>query len=107
MLAEELLPSQLLSLDATRLVGLCTAAGGVTSHVAILAASMGLPTAGRGRPPVLAIAAGTPLVLDADAGVLLVDPPAAERARLDALKAARDQARDQDLAAALQPAITA
>ena len=106
VLAEELLPSQLLALDATRLAGLCTAGGGVTSHVAILAASMGLPTVVAAGAPVLAIAAGTPLVLDADAGVLFVDPPAADRARIDASIVARNLARDRDLAAAQQPAIT-
>jgi phosphotransferase system HPr (HPr) family protein len=44
LLAEELLPSQLMGLDAAHLVGICTAKGGPTSHVAILAASMGVPT---------------------------------------------------------------
>ena len=104
VIADELLPSQLLSLDAARLVGLCTAEGGVTSHVAILAASMGLPTLVAVGSPVLAIAAGTPLVLDADAGVLLVDPPPPERDRLEALVAVRREQQVQDQAAAHLPA---
>ncbi len=106
VLAAELLPSQLLSFDTARLAGLCTAAGGATSHLAILAASMGLPTLVAAGPSVLAIAAGTPLVLDAEAGFLLVDPPAEEQKRLDALLLARARARLQDEAAAQQPAIT-
>jgi phosphoenolpyruvate-protein phosphotransferase len=105
VIADELLPSQLLSLDASRLVGLCTAEGGATSHVAILAASMGLPTLVAVGAPVLAIAAGTPLVLDADAGVLLVDPPAPERDRLDAQVAARREQQVRDQAAAHLPAM--
>ncbi|RYF88063.1 MAG: HPr family phosphocarrier protein, partial [Caulobacteraceae bacterium] len=40
LLADELLPSQLMALDAGKLRGLCTARGGPTSHVAILAAAM-------------------------------------------------------------------
>jgi phosphocarrier protein FPr/phosphocarrier protein len=74
LLAEELLPSQLVGLDATRLAGICLAAGGATSHVSILAAAMGIPTLVALGPAVRRIAAGTPLLLDADGGLLHVDP---------------------------------
>ena len=50
VLADELLPSQLIALDARRIAGIGTARGGPTSHVAILAAAMGNADAGRGRP---------------------------------------------------------
>ena len=43
LLADDLLPSQLMGLDASRLAGLCTARGGPTSHMAILAAAMNIP----------------------------------------------------------------
>ncbi len=43
LIAEDLLPSQFLALDRVGLAGICTAAGGPTSHVAILAASAGVP----------------------------------------------------------------
>lgn len=104
VLAAELLPSQLLSLDAARLAGVCMAEGGATSHVAILAAAMGLPMLVAAGPAVLAIAAGTPLVLDAEQGQLLVAPPAAEQARIGAAIAQRTRERAQDQAAARQPA---
>jgi phosphoenolpyruvate-protein phosphotransferase len=104
VLAAELLPSQLLALDATRLAGLCMAEGGATSHVAILAAAMGLPTLVAAGAAVQAIAAGTPLVLDAEQGFLLVDPSATERQRVEALVAARAQAHARDAAAAQLPA---
>ena len=74
LLAEELLPSQLVALDGTRLVGIALAAGGATSHVAILAAAMGVPTLVALGPAVRRIADGTPLLLDAEAGLLHVDP---------------------------------
>ena len=45
LIAEDLKPSQLVSLDATRITGICLAAGGPTSHVAILAAAMGMSPA--------------------------------------------------------------
>lgn len=74
LVAEELLPSQLVALDATRLAGICLAAGGATSHVSILAAAMGIPALVAIGPGVRLIPAGTPLLLDADAGQVHVDP---------------------------------
>lgn len=104
VLATELLPSQLLALDAARLAGVCMAEGGATSHVAILAASMGVPALVAAGAQVLAIAAGTPLVLDAEQGFLLVDPPAAERQRVEAEVGDRARARALDEASAQRPA---
>ncbi|HEY3887782.1 MAG TPA: glucose PTS transporter subunit IIA, partial [Caulobacteraceae bacterium] len=43
LLADDLLPSELLALDGARIAGLCMAGGGPTSHVAILAAAMNVP----------------------------------------------------------------
>jgi phosphocarrier protein FPr/phosphocarrier protein len=76
LLAEELLPSQLMGVDAARLAGICTAKGGPTSHVAILAASMGVPAVVAAGAGVAAINEGTSLILDADAGLLHVAPDA-------------------------------
>ncbi|MGH8181924.1 MAG: glucose PTS transporter subunit IIA, partial [Steroidobacteraceae bacterium] len=76
VLAEELLPSQIVALDAARLVGIALAAGGATSHVSILAAAMGIPALVALGAAVRRIADGTPLLLDADAGLLHVDPGA-------------------------------
>jgi phosphoenolpyruvate-protein phosphotransferase len=89
VLAEELLPSQLVGLDATRLAGIALAAGGATSHVSILAAAMGIPALVALGPGVLRIPEGAPLLLDADAGLLHVDPGA------DRLAAARRQLERQ------------
>jgi len=84
VIARELLPSQLVALDATRVAGLCMAGGGPTSHASILAAAMGIPALVALGPAVLAVPDGTPLVLDAGRGVLEVDPGAA---RLTAVRA--------------------
>lgn len=89
LLADELLPSQLMALDASRLRGICTARGGPTSHVAILAAAMNLPALVAVGPGVLRIADGAGLILDADAGTLRVAPDAA------ALEAAQLQLADR------------
>ena len=74
LIAEELLPSQLVGLEAGALGGICLAAGGATSHVSILAAAAGIPALVALGPPVRAIAPGTALVLDAETGQLQVDP---------------------------------
>lgn len=76
LLAEELLPSQLMGLDPSRLAGICTAGGGPTSHVAILAASMGIPAVVAAGPGVAQVKEGTSLILDADAGLLHLAPGA-------------------------------
>ena len=83
VIAEELLPSQFVALDAGRLAGIGLAAGGATSHVSILAAAMGIPALVALGPAVRRIADGTPLLLDAEAGLLHVDPGAE---RLDATR---------------------
>jgi phosphocarrier protein FPr/phosphocarrier protein len=103
VLAEELLPSQLVALDASRLAGIGLAAGGATSHVSILAAAMGIPALVALGPAVREIADGTALLLDADTGLLHVDPGAerlaAARRQLElraARRAAEREAAQQD-----------
>jgi phosphocarrier protein FPr/phosphocarrier protein len=93
LLADELLPSQLMGLEAGRIAGLCTARGGPTSHVAILAASMGLPAVVAAGPGVAAVADGTSLILDADAGTLQVAPDATALEAAQTALAARAQRR--------------
>lgn len=85
LLADELLPSQIMALESSQLAGLCTVKGGPTSHVAILAASMGLPTIVAADADILTIASGTLLILDADLGTVRVDPDAStlQAARAD------------------------
>jgi phosphocarrier protein FPr/phosphocarrier protein len=99
VIARELLPSQLVALDASRIAGLATAGGGATSHVSIIAAAMQIPALVALGSAVLALREGTQLVLDADNGFLEVEPAperleaaratlAARRARAGAERAA-------------------
>jgi phosphocarrier protein FPr/phosphocarrier protein len=76
LLANDLLPSQLTNLDSTHLAGLCLAEGGPTSHVAILAASLGIPTLVAMGREISRVQDGTSLILDADHCLLHVNPPA-------------------------------
>lgn len=94
LLAAEFLPSQLISLGENRIAGFCSAGGGPTSHVAILAAGMNIPALVSAGDAVTGIADGTDLILDADNGLLHVAPGpdllAEARATL-ASRAAREQ----------------
>ena len=74
LIAEELLPSDLLNLDPARVAGFATAGGGPTSHVAILAAAMGIPALVAAGPVVLTAVEGAEVVLDADRGLLHLAP---------------------------------
>ncbi len=80
LLADDLLPSHLLGRDTASIVGFCVERGGPTSHVAILAATMGLPALVAVGPALAEITAGTPLILDAGAGLLHVAPDAETQA---------------------------
>ncbi|WP_249341028.1 MULTISPECIES: phosphoenolpyruvate--protein phosphotransferase [unclassified Sphingomonas] len=107
LFGEDLLPSQFLGLDTARLAGICTAQGGPTSHVAILAASAGVPMLVAAGEGVLAIADGTPVILDADAATLAVDPDADALAEASARLSALRERRARELAAAHVSARTA
>lgn len=92
VIARDLVPSQVAALSPAQVAGLVTAQGGPTSHVAIIAASKGIPALVAAGPRVLSIAPGTPLLLDATGATLTVDPDAATWATAQA-EAARRQAR--------------
>ena len=74
IVCEDLKPSQFVALDATRVAGICMAAGGPTSHVALLSAALGIPMLVAAGEAVLAIESGRWLVLDAENGVLHTTP---------------------------------
>lgn len=100
LIAEDLKPSQLVSLDATRLAGICLAAGGPTSHVAILAAAMGVPALVALGPSVLDVPEGAWLVLDAEQGNLATAPDQTALAAAEQTLAARQQRKQAERAAA-------
>jgi multiphosphoryl transfer protein len=100
LIAADLKPSQLVSLDATRLAGICLAAGGPTSHVAILAAAMGIPALVALGPAVLDVAEGAWLVLDAEQGNLATAPDRTALAAAEQTLAARQQRKQAEQAAA-------
>jgi phosphocarrier protein FPr/phosphocarrier protein len=90
LVADDLMPSELLSLDRARLAGIAIGGGGPTSHVAIIAASFGVPTLVAIGPELSRVEDGASVLLDASAGKLVIDPD--ERARSRVASAAIDAA---------------
>ncbi len=106
LVAEELTPSETASLDPALVAGFCTTTGGPTSHVAIVARSLGIPAVCGIDDAVLALGDGTQAILDGTAGTLKAEPDdasiglAQERLAADALR------RENEKAAAFQAAHT-
>ncbi len=103
LVARDLTPSQLIDIDTARLGGIALLAGGPTSHVAILAATLGVPMLVSVGPAPGELADGAEIILDAEAGKVFTAPGAGE---LQAARARLAQAREQkarELAAAHEP----
>ena len=76
VIAAELTPADAAALDPALVLGIATARGTATAHAAILARALGLPAVVGLGESVLGIAEQTGLLLDGEAGTVLVDPPA-------------------------------
>lgn len=74
LVADDLTPSRFLELDWSRLAGAALRGGSRTSHVAILARARGVPLVVGLDTGAAALADGTPAILDAETGRLVVDP---------------------------------
>ncbi|MEI2830375.1 phosphoenolpyruvate--protein phosphotransferase [Pseudomonas mosselii] len=106
VVAHELTPSDLLLLARHDVAGLCMAAGGATSHVAILARARGLPCLVAVGEALLDLPAGTPLVLDADQGRLETQAAPQRLAEVHCHLQQRREIRQRQQAAAQQGACT-
>jgi len=106
LVAADLTPSDMATLDRAKVVGFCTVGGGATSHVAILARSLDLPALVGIEPRVLELPPGTPVILDGSAGTLRLHPSAAEMDDIRQRQARQQERRQLELATAFQPAMT-
>ena len=106
LVAADLTPSDTAQLDATKVLGICTALGGATSHSAILARALGIPAVVGVGPDVLRLEDGTPLALDGESGQVWVEPSPSQLAELQARRDAWLAAREAVRAAGQRPAIT-
>jgi phosphocarrier protein FPr len=105
LIAEELTPSDTATLDK-KVLGFCTVKGGATSHIAILARSLGLPAIVGTDRSVLEIADGSPLILNADDGILRLNPAPEEIKEITEKRRAAAERGARDLENAAEPAVT-
>jgi phosphotransferase system enzyme I (PtsI) len=107
LVTHDLTPSLTVQIDRERIAGIATDAGTRTSHVAILARSLGLPAVVGLLDATSRLAAGDRVILDGSAGTL-VARPTAEQLAAAATRASRES-RESELLSSLarQEAITA
>jgi phosphocarrier protein FPr len=106
LVANDLTPSETAALDASLVLGFCTAVGGPNAHTAILARALGLPAVVSAGPQVLDLPSQTHVILDGQAGSLTIAPDTETIARSRAAHQqfqARRAAAEQSAAA---PALT-
>jgi phosphocarrier protein FPr len=106
LIAEDLTPSDTAALDRTRVMGFCTTRGGATSHVAILARSVGLPALAGIEPAALEVANGTVVILNGGKGTLRLNASPDEVAGIRRAQERAERRRKDDLAHAREPAVT-
>jgi len=106
VIARDLSPSDTASLDRQRVLGFCTAAGGPTSHTAIIARALSLPAMVSAGEGVLELQNETTVILNGESGTLAVDPSPgmieAARQAGERWSAMRSAAKEK----AVEPAIT-
>jgi phosphocarrier protein FPr len=108
VLAGELTPADAAALDPARVTGIATAHGTATAHAAILARALALPAVVGLGEAILQIPDGMTVLIDGEAGTLLLDPPEdvqrdaaerrerAERRRTDARTRAHELGATRD-----------
>ncbi|MCB2102880.1 MAG: phosphoenolpyruvate--protein phosphotransferase, partial [Rhodobacterales bacterium] len=106
VVAEELTPSDTALLDPTRVAGIATATGGAEGHTAIMARSLGLPAVLGAHGLLAQVRAGDRILLDGDAGTVVLNPTAETEAAYDRRR--QSMLREKRRLARLrkQPAIT-
>lgn len=78
LVTHDLTPSLTVQLDRDAIAAIATDAGTRTSHVAILARSLGLPAVVGLRDATLKLRAGDEIILDGSSGVLIANPTPAQ-----------------------------
>ena len=106
LLADDLTPSDTARLDPALVRGLATAQGGPTSHTSIIARALDIPAVVGLGAGLLDLPAGTPVLLDGGAGVIVVAPTPADTARAEAAMAALTAQREAEARERYKPALT-
>ncbi|HEX6042661.1 phosphoenolpyruvate--protein phosphotransferase [Longimicrobium sp.] len=105
LVADDLTPSHTARLDPQRILGLCTAAGGPTSHTAIIARSLSIPAVVGAGPAVLEQPDGTACILDGTGGRLYLEPDEEDLQSARRFQEDLAQRRDTEFATRYAPAL--
>lgn len=106
LIAETLTPSDTANLDKSKVLGFATTTGGATSHVAILARSLGIPALAGINSKALELSPGTQVVIDGDKGVLKLNISDSDLKDIKEQQMAMENEKSQALELAFEPAIT-
>mgnify|MGYP003365246008 CR=1 FL=1 len=106
LVAEDLSPSDTALLDTAKVVGIATSLGGPTSHSAILARTLGIPSVVAGGAQLLSLAAGGTAIVDGDAGRVWLNPSDADLTSARAWIERKEAQRREQEAERSRPATT-
>lgn len=90
IVADDLTPSDTAQLDQEKVLGFVTAKGGITSHTAIIARSLGIPAIVGVGDEIRKIKDGSLIIIDGDQGEILIEP---DESRLKAYEAKQAKLR--------------
>lgn len=106
LVADTILPSELMSLNREYIAAICLDGGAQTSHVAILARAMNIPCIMGLREASSLVSTGDMVALDACSGILYINPDEETSRRIELLRAYA-QAEEKEMSEeAVLPAIT-
>jgi len=84
IIARDLTPSDTIKFERSLILAFCTVEGGATSHTAILAKALGLPAVVGTGSGLLEVCSGDTVIVDGNAGEIIVSPDDATRAAYEA-----------------------
>ncbi|MEO2216472.1 phosphoenolpyruvate--protein phosphotransferase [Chromobacterium vaccinii] len=106
LIAEDLAPSDTAALDPSKVMGFCTRTGGATSHVAILARSLGIPAICGISQSALKLPEGLQVILNGNEGTLAIAPTADDIAAAERDIARLAERRAAEAESSMRPAAT-
>lgn len=103
---DDITPSEVVTLDRKRVVGICTIEGGATSHAAILAGSLGIPYLVNVPEDIRQYDNGSGIILNANKGFMRMNPSADDITECQKQQEQVTAEANAALKVADQPAIT-
>ncbi|MDR2112030.1 MAG: phosphoenolpyruvate--protein phosphotransferase [Candidatus Accumulibacter sp.] len=106
LLAKDLSPADMAEIDPGRVLGIVTVFGSPTSHMAILARTLGIPTVVACGAEILDLADGEPVIVDGDGGVIYRHPSPEVLAAAGRERDRRESRRKEQIRTRALPATT-